>query len=145
MKSTLNPNTTIPQIWPPWWCRSPLIRRGIYGSARLDARNLFRRGRAGGGWSKWFKSLNYLSYNINTSLLSNLDVIQCSGFNSDCDNHATGKIRREAHQPMERIGGFMWSHYIAPLGVCSRCIGPKDAMVIAVTVGLNTTQNTTFS
>jgi hypothetical protein len=50
-KSTVNPNTTIPQIWPPWWCRLPLIRRGIYGSSRLDARNLFRRCRAG-GWSK---------------------------------------------------------------------------------------------
>jgi hypothetical protein len=37
---------------------------------------------------------------------------------------------------MERIGGFMQSHYIA------RRIGPADAMVIA---GLNTTQNTTFS
>ncbi len=50
-KSTINPNTTIPQIWPPWWCRSPLIRRGIYGSARSDVRNLFWRGRAG-GWLK---------------------------------------------------------------------------------------------
>jgi hypothetical protein len=50
-KCTVNPNTTIPQIWPPWWCRLPLIRRGIYGSARSDARNFFRRGRAG-GWLK---------------------------------------------------------------------------------------------
>jgi len=29
--------------------------------------------------------------------------------------------------------------------VCSRRIGPADAMVIAVAVGQNTTQNTTFS
>jgi hypothetical protein len=50
-KSTVNPNTTIPQTLPPWWCRSPLIRRGIYGSARSDAPTLFQRGRAG-GWSK---------------------------------------------------------------------------------------------
>ena len=50
-KSTLNPNTTIPQIWPPWWCRLPLIRRGIYGSARSDTPTLFQRGRAG-WWSK---------------------------------------------------------------------------------------------
>ena len=50
-KSTLNPNTTIPQIWPPWWCRLPLIRRGIYGSARSDAPTLFQRGRAW-WWSK---------------------------------------------------------------------------------------------
>jgi hypothetical protein len=35
---------------------------------------------------------------------------------------------------MEHIGGFMQSHYIAPSGVCSRHIGPADAMVIAVAV-----------
>jgi hypothetical protein len=29
--------------------------------------------------------------------------------------------------------------------VCSRRIGPVDAMVIAIAIGLNTTQNTTFS
>jgi hypothetical protein len=46
---------------------------------------------------------------------------------------------------MECIGGFMRSHYMLPSGVCSRRIGPADAMVIAVTVGLNATQNTTFS
>jgi hypothetical protein len=46
---------------------------------------------------------------------------------------------------MERIGGFMQSHEIAPSGVCSRRIGPADAMVIAVAVGQNTTLNTTFS
>jgi ribosomal protein L34 len=50
-KSTVNPNTAIPQIWPPWWCRLPLIRHGIYGSARSYAPTLFRRGRAG-GWLK---------------------------------------------------------------------------------------------
>ena len=38
------------------------------------------------------------------------DVIQCSRFDGDCDNHAARKIRREAHRPMERIGGFMRSH-----------------------------------
>jgi hypothetical protein len=35
---------------------------------------------------------------------------------------------------MEHIGGFMRSHYMLPLGVCSRRIGPADAMVIAVAV-----------
>jgi hypothetical protein len=35
---------------------------------------------------------------------------------------------------MERIGGFMQSHYMPPLGVCSRRISPADAMVIAVAV-----------
>jgi hypothetical protein len=35
---------------------------------------------------------------------------------------------------MERISGFMRSHYMLPSGVCSRRIGPADAMVIAVDV-----------
>jgi len=35
---------------------------------------------------------------------------------------------------MERIGGFMRSHLIAPSGVCSRRIGPANAMVIAIAV-----------
>jgi hypothetical protein len=35
---------------------------------------------------------------------------------------------------MERISGFMQSHYMLPSGVCSRRIGPADAMVIAVDV-----------
>jgi hypothetical protein len=73
------------------------------------------------------------------------DEIQCSGFDGDFDNHAAGPIRHEAHRPMERIGGFMQSHYMLPSGVCSRRIGLADAMVIAVAVGQNTTQNTTFS
>ena len=28
---------------PPWWCRLPLMRRGICGSAQLDTGDLFRR------------------------------------------------------------------------------------------------------
>ena len=35
---------------------------------------------------------------------------------------------------MERIGGFMRSHYMLPSGVYSRRIGPADAMVIAIAV-----------
>jgi hypothetical protein len=35
---------------------------------------------------------------------------------------------------MERISGFMRSHYMLPSGVCSRRIGPADAKVIAVAV-----------
>jgi hypothetical protein len=35
---------------------------------------------------------------------------------------------------MEHISGFMRSHYMLPLGMCSRRIGPADAMVIAVAV-----------
>ncbi len=32
------------QTSPPWWCRLPLLRRGIVGYARSDASDLFRRG-----------------------------------------------------------------------------------------------------
>jgi hypothetical protein len=35
---------------------------------------------------------------------------------------------------MERIIGFMQSHYMLPSGVFSCRIGPADAMVIAVAV-----------
>jgi hypothetical protein len=35
---------------------------------------------------------------------------------------------------MERIIGFMRSHCMLPSGVCSRRIGPADAMVIAIAV-----------
>jgi len=55
-------------------------------------------------------------------------------FDGDCDDHAAGEIRREAHRPIKRIGGFMRSHYMPPSGVCSRRIGPADAMVIVVAV-----------
>ncbi len=42
-----NPNTTIPQTLPPWWCHLPLLLRSvIYGYARSDVGNLFLRGRA---------------------------------------------------------------------------------------------------
>jgi hypothetical protein len=44
---TVDPNTTIPQTLLPWLSRSPLLRRGIYGSAQLDAYNLF-----GMGWAR---------------------------------------------------------------------------------------------
>ena len=33
-----------PQTSSPWWCRLPLLRCGICGSARSDMGNLFRRG-----------------------------------------------------------------------------------------------------
>ena len=51
-KSALHHKHNNPQTLPPWWCCLPLTRRGIYGSARSDARNLFRRGRAGGWWKR---------------------------------------------------------------------------------------------
>ena len=44
---TVNPNTTIPQTSPTWWSCSPLLRRGIHGSAQSNAYNLF-----GTGWAK---------------------------------------------------------------------------------------------
>jgi hypothetical protein len=51
-ESTLHHKHNNPQTLLPWWCRSPLIWRGINGPARSDARNLFRRGRAGGWWKR---------------------------------------------------------------------------------------------
>jgi hypothetical protein len=35
---------------------------------------------------------------------------------------------------MERIIGFMRSHFMLPSGVCSRHIGPADTMVIIVAI-----------
>jgi len=35
---------------------------------------------------------------------------------------------------MERISGFMQSHYMLPSGVCSRRIGLADTMVITIAV-----------
>jgi len=52
-ESTLHHKQNNPQTLPPWWCRLPLIRRGIYGSAWSDACNLFWRGRAGGSWKRY--------------------------------------------------------------------------------------------
>jgi hypothetical protein len=47
-ENNLNHKHNNPQTLPQWWCRSPLIRSGIYRPARSDAHNLFQRGRAGG-------------------------------------------------------------------------------------------------
>jgi hypothetical protein len=55
-------------------------------------------------------------------------------FDGNYDDHAAGEIRREAHRPMERIDGFMRSNYMPPSSLCSRRIGPADAMVITVAV-----------
>jgi len=60
--------------------------------------------------------------------------MKCNGIDGDCDDHDAGEIRREAHHPMEHIGGFMRSHYMPPSGVCLRRIGLADAMVITVAV-----------
>ena len=37
------------------------------------------------------------------------EKIKCNAIDDECDDHADGAIRREAHSPMERIGGFMRS------------------------------------
>ena len=71
--------------------------------------------------------------------------MKCNGINGDYNDHDAGEIRREAHHPMEHIGGFMQSHYMPPSCVCLRRIGPADAMVIAVAAVWNATQNITFS
>jgi hypothetical protein len=45
------------------------------------------------------------------------------------DGHADMAVRCGAHRPMERICGFMQSHYMPPLGKCPRRIAPATAMV----------------
>ena len=58
-------------------------------------------------FNKW---LNYLSNKLISSYSIIYNVIKCNRIDGDCDNHAAGEIRREAHRLMERIGGFMQSH-----------------------------------
>ena len=61
----------------------------------------------GVGRSDSIESINWQSKKIKTSLLSNLRKIKCNAIDDECDDHADGAIRREAHCPIERIGGFM--------------------------------------
>ena len=132
-KSTVNPNTTVNEHYHHGGAVRPSF--GVESMDPPDRTHLPSSegvGR-GGGRSKLLKSLNYLSYKIKTSLVYE---IQCGGFDGDFDDHAAGKIQREAHRLMERIGGFMLSPFIAPSGVCSRRIGPAGAMVIAVAVAV---------
>jgi hypothetical protein len=46
----------------------------------------------------------------------------------DFDGHADTVVQCGAHHPMERIRGFMRSHYMPPLGECPRRINPAAAM-----------------
>ena len=46
LKLPLTPNTTNPQTSPPWWCRLPLLWRGIFGYTRSNAGDIFGKGRA---------------------------------------------------------------------------------------------------
>jgi hypothetical protein len=45
------------------------------------------------------------------------------------DPHVAGAIWRDAHCPMERICGFMQSHYMPPSGKGPRRIAPASAIV----------------
>jgi hypothetical protein len=53
-------------------------------------------------------ALRELSGSSQGALGINYEKIKCNA-NEKCDDHADGAIRREAHRPMERIGGFMQS------------------------------------
>ncbi len=44
------------------------------------------------------------------------------------DGHADTAVQCRAHCPMERINGFMQSHWMPPLGKCLHCIAPAAAM-----------------
>jgi hypothetical protein len=54
---------------------------------------------------------------------------KCRQIDNDFNPHAAGAIRRDAHHPMERIRGFMQSHYMPPSGECPRHTAPAAAMV----------------
>ena len=46
---------------------------------------------------------------IKTSYSIIYKKIKCNRLDDECDDHADGALRREAHRLMERIGGFMKS------------------------------------
>jgi hypothetical protein len=54
---------------------------------------------------------------------------KCRQIDDGFDCHAAGGIQRDVHRPMERISGFMQSHYMPPLGKCPHRIAPAAAMV----------------
>ena len=59
----VGPNTTNPQTSPPWWCRLPLLLRGIFGCTRSDASILFPRG---------LQRAQYICFNNNNSIDNHL-------------------------------------------------------------------------
>jgi hypothetical protein len=56
------------------------------------------------------------------------DEKKCRQIAGNFDCHADAAVQRGAHCPMERISGFMESHYMPPSGKCPRPIAPAAAM-----------------
>ncbi len=87
---------------------SPLPRRGFNTYTRSSAEGTRTRGWGGGvGQSDSIELINWLSNKLIYSYSIIYDVIKCNVINDECDDHADVAIRREAHRPMEHIGGFM--------------------------------------
>ena len=71
---------------------------------------------------------------------------KCRPIDDDFDGHdAARAIRCDAHCPIERIRGFMQSHYMPPSGVCPCHIAPAAAMVNEFVETTQKLTNTTFS
>ena len=106
------------QISWPLWCRLPLLCRGIYVYAILEAGNLFQK-----GWvTVWSKQINSI-----------IIIIPPGRYGARC----------KAHHPFEHNSGFMWRRYMPPSGVCLCRISLADVMVIAVAVMWKHKLNTT--
>jgi hypothetical protein len=68
---------------------------------------------------------------------------KCRRIAGDFDCHADAAVRRGAHQPIEHIQGFTWSHWMPPSGKCLRRIVPAATLVdgfVETTLNTNKTQ-----
>jgi len=134
----------------------PLLRCGIFGYARSDAVNLFRR-----GWARASSLGLILIIKITVQLIKLCsysyfrqiacpplqiggqqrigDIIKCRQIAGDFDCHADAAVRRGAYHPIEHVLDFTGSHWMLPSGKCLRRIAPAAAMVNEF---VETTQNT---
>jgi hypothetical protein len=65
---------------------------------------------------------------------------KCRQIAGNFECYADAVVQRGAHHPMEHVQGFIWSHWMPPLGECLRRIAPAAAMDEEF---VETTQNTT--
>ncbi len=54
---------------------------------------------------------------------------KCRWIAGDFNCHADAAVQPGAHCLMEHVQGFIWSHWMPPLGDCLRRIAPVAAMV----------------
>ena len=67
------------------------------------------------------------------------DNEKCRQISGNFDCYADAAVQCGAHRPLEHVEGFIWSHWMPPLGKCLRRIAPVAA---AVEEFAETTQNT---